>query len=350
MMSEGEFKMKADALDQAKIWLHQTLCGLEYLHGRDLVHLDVKEDNALLLRTPGFALLHSDDLAKDGSPFMYKPPEVFYLESTVEGKPCDFWYHVHRNFGGLLLSKNLPPIEHNWLMDVHPTLHEILQEKTFKTYFDLTFTKVEKNVEKDYRMALDFIHGFLKMYPSERSTSIESKQHPFLNGGSDVVNTTDDIWNDSLYMGAPEFDNNSISSFSSFDDGEIGFSNEDDSNEGSDFFNMALEDYDTDENGKIFQTQILESRHSSVVTQMSPKFEFVKRYHSSSETFKNNSVTDRYSGINNPKMMVNVISLSEPKESKTAIYDQGNPTKFLSEDIFTDIKYGLEVPELDSDD
>ncbi|KAG8194327.1 hypothetical protein JTE90_029204 [Oedothorax gibbosus] len=352
MMSDKEFKMKVEALDQVKMWLRQTLCGLEYLHSRDLVHLDVKEDNVLVSHSStamicDFTCLNNANKpirsAKVGSPLMYKPPEAFYLEGTVEGKPCDLWAFGIMSIEILtdfFLSKNLPPIEHNWLMDVHPTLHEILKEKTFKTYFDVTFTKVEKNEEKDYRVALNFIHGFLKMDPLERATSVESKHHPFLNGGSDVVNTTDDIWNDSLYMGESEFD-----------DDEIGFPNEDDSNEGDDFFDMALEDFDTsvNENGKIFEKQMLESMHSSVVTQMSPKSEFAKRYHSSSKTFKNNSVTDSYSGINNPKMMVDVFSLSEPKESKTAIYDQGNPTKFLSEDIFTDIKYGLEVPELDSE-
>ncbi|KAG8180663.1 hypothetical protein JTE90_020889 [Oedothorax gibbosus] len=136
---EREFRLQVDALDQVKKWLLQTLCGLEYLHSRDLVHLDVKEDNVLISQSSTAKLCDFTCLnkatkpirsAKVGSPFMYKPPEAFYLEGTVEGKPCDLWAFgimTIEILADFFLANNLPQIEHNWLMDVHPTLHEILQ-------------------------------------------------------------------------------------------------------------------------------------------------------------------------------------------------------------------------------
>ncbi|KAG8180662.1 hypothetical protein JTE90_020888 [Oedothorax gibbosus] len=297
---EREFRLQVDALDQVKKWLLQTLCGLEYLHSRDLVHLDVKEDNVLISQSSTAKLCDFTCLnkatkpirsAKVGSPFMYKPPEAFYLEGTVEGKPCDLWAFgimTIEILADFFLANNLPQIEHNWLMDVHPILHEILQEQTFKTYFEVTFPNVQKNEDKDAMMALGFVHSFLKMDPSERATSFQAKEHPFLVGGSDVEITTDDIWNNDLYMGATEFDDTFISSFDESD-----LSNEHVSNDGSDFF---FEDFYLMEN--------------------------------ENQNFKNKN------------------QAQEPKTTKSF---RNTKSKSASEENGIDIKYGLEEQALDSE-
>ncbi|KAG8197391.1 hypothetical protein JTE90_013513 [Oedothorax gibbosus] len=362
VMNDWEFRTKTDALDQVKKWLSQTLSGLEYLHGRDLVHLDVKEDNVLISHS-GTAMLCDFTCLNDatkpihstkvGSPFMYRPPEALHFDETVDGKPCDMW-----SFGimsveilaDFFLAHNLPPSQRNWHVDVYPTLYEILQEHCFTMFFHMTFMKDQMNeATQDARLALDFVHGCLKMDPSKRVTSFQSKQHPFLIGGSDVVNAPDDIWENELSMGATEFGATYITSFNG---GERCHFTEDVQNMDSYCFNDFWEDLNIMEKDvKQFETHFLSSRHSPVVTQMWENSDYEMRSWSSGQFLMTvaSFETVNFSGVTKPQNMEYVTSLSEPQVLKTASHNQGNPSRFSSEEYVIDRKYGLKEPILDTE-
>ncbi|GBM89964.1 hypothetical protein AVEN_43403-1 [Araneus ventricosus] len=52
-----DFKESSESLQQLKRWLHQVLCGLDFLHNRQLCHLGIKSDNVLISRRANRAML-----------------------------------------------------------------------------------------------------------------------------------------------------------------------------------------------------------------------------------------------------------------------------------------------------
>lgn len=51
VLYKRSFIRSYDALEKVKAWLYQILCGLEYLHSKELCHLDMKADNILISHT-----------------------------------------------------------------------------------------------------------------------------------------------------------------------------------------------------------------------------------------------------------------------------------------------------------
>ncbi|XP_054706845.1 uncharacterized protein LOC129216653 [Uloborus diversus] len=192
-----------------KKWLHQVLCGLEYMHGKQFCHLDLKADNVLISEN-GVAMLCDFSFIKStteviekgdfGLPSIYRPPEarpcLSEYETKVNGIAFDQW-----SFGIMTLEiftdaplsdkvdtisvsssdSNPPPVD-LWHRDLYPVLMKETQEKKFKFSVRKCFPKL-KLALKECRRALEFILVFLQPHPSQRWTAERGKRHAFLEKG-----------------------------------------------------------------------------------------------------------------------------------------------------------------------
>ncbi|XP_055950947.1 cyclin-dependent kinase 11-like [Argiope bruennichi] len=207
-VTSNEYLENTDSLNQLKLWLHQILCGLDYLHYKNLCHLDMKSDNVLISRRASKAMIAdftflnrttscigSDDI---GLPIMYQPPEAFRVlkkGESIDGRAFDLWtyglmsfevlsnFHMVRSFACRHLGTELR----------HASIRGALQEEAFTDKIKTALPAVEITYE-DIKLALDFIHSFLKSDPSARITAETGMKHKFLGQGDFVCNDVDALW------------------------------------------------------------------------------------------------------------------------------------------------------------
>ncbi|KAF8774584.1 putative cyclin-dependent like protein [Argiope bruennichi] len=207
-VTSNEYLQNPESLNQLKLWLHQVLCGLDYLHYKDLCHLDMKSDNVLISRRASKAMIAdftflnrttscigSDDI---GLPIMYQPPEAFRVlkkGESIDGRAFDLWtyglmsfevlsnFHMVRSFACRHLGAELR----------HASIRGALMEEAFTDKIKTALPAVEITYE-DVKLALDFIHSFLKSDPSARITAETGMKHKFLGQGDFVCNDVDALW------------------------------------------------------------------------------------------------------------------------------------------------------------
>ncbi|GBL83552.1 hypothetical protein AVEN_196390-1 [Araneus ventricosus] len=205
---KAEYLDSPESLRQLKRWLHQVLCGLDFLHNRQLCHLDVKPDNVLISRRANRAMLGdftflnrtTSQIGRDeiGLPIMYRPPEassVLKNDQSIDGRYFDLWtfgvmsmelltnFHMVRSFSCRLLD-----IEAR-----QASMRRALQEDTFTDKMKKALPAVELTPD-DIQMALNFIHSFLRYDPSARTTADVGMQHTFLGKGDFVSSGVDALW------------------------------------------------------------------------------------------------------------------------------------------------------------
>ncbi|KAG8198791.1 hypothetical protein JTE90_007095 [Oedothorax gibbosus] len=76
---DKEFRMGPHALDGVKAWLRDIVCGLEYLHSKDLCHLDLKVDNILISHSSKALLCDFTFLRDSKSLFSENTPWVCHM-------------------------------------------------------------------------------------------------------------------------------------------------------------------------------------------------------------------------------------------------------------------------------
>lgn len=107
-MNEGDMfqliqrtKTKTMPEEEAKFAFYQVARGLQYLHSKSFVHLDIKPENILVhtklgerlykLADFGLSCKDTDSLPRCGT-LSYAPPEMLEDDSVqVYGKKCDMW-------------------------------------------------------------------------------------------------------------------------------------------------------------------------------------------------------------------------------------------------------------------
>ncbi|KAG8187142.1 hypothetical protein JTE90_004885 [Oedothorax gibbosus] len=223
---DKEFRMGPHALDGVKAWLRDIVCGLEYLHSKDLCHLDLKVDNILISHSSR-ALLCDFTFLRDstepifrkhavGMPHAYQPPEACDCDDCrksdgrveIHGKSVDSWglgMMTVRILTCYYMSNNISARGKCWIVGVYPILFEMLQEEKFSSLMQCTLPKSNLSDNEEVKFALNFIHGFLRLDPNERMAASEAAQHPFLGQGKAGVLEPDDVWKQKLSMDSQEF-------------------------------------------------------------------------------------------------------------------------------------------------
>ncbi|KAF8793310.1 uncharacterized protein LOC129968394 [Argiope bruennichi] len=202
------FRESPDSLDQLKRWLYQVLCGLDFLHYKNLCHLDIKSDNVLISRRSSRAMISdftflskttspigSDEI---GLPIMYQPPEACQIlkpGESMNGRAFDRWtfgimalellsnFHMARSFSCRHLGAEFR----------YASMRGVLQEQAFGEKMQTALPAVEITSD-DAQLALNFIHCFLKVEPSARITAEVGMSHTFLGYGDFVNDEVDALW------------------------------------------------------------------------------------------------------------------------------------------------------------
>ncbi|XP_042911944.2 mitogen-activated protein kinase 8A-like [Parasteatoda tepidariorum] len=195
------------AVDCLKSWLHDTLCGLAYLHSNEACHLDLKSDNILISQdyrgvisdfsclAPATKAIPRDEL---GLPRVYRPPEACLSlggVTEVEGKAFDMWAYgvmVLELFTNKALSNAITCAE-NWNKDIYPFLFNILQGDVFKSFMSGLFPATGIP-EGQIRLALNFVHTFLMPDRRKRWNAAKAMEHCFFEKGGQIGTGPDAIW------------------------------------------------------------------------------------------------------------------------------------------------------------
>lgn len=163
---------------QAATFTYQTLCGLEYLHSKSIVHRDVKGDNLLVdpsgtlkLADFGTATLTTaiSRTREIGGTAQFMSPEVLTKEKEVTVK-ADIW-----SVGCCVIEmiRGRPPLDH--LHGQYAVMMLIAKSSG----------ELEKNYippeSKTWSPALqDFLHNCLRRNPEERPSASELLRHPWI--------------------------------------------------------------------------------------------------------------------------------------------------------------------------
>ena len=145
----------------ARIYFKQLISALEYIHSKDLVHLDVKLDNILVrdmeIKLCDFGFVHNinDPLSRVCGTLNFISPEVWNKEEYVSGK-ADMWS------AGVCL---------------YTLLCGKLPFKTQKTrnYADYHFNHI--GFDKISNLAIDLIVKLLQADPYKRLSSTDCLKH-----------------------------------------------------------------------------------------------------------------------------------------------------------------------------
>ncbi|KAG8183519.1 hypothetical protein JTE90_003869 [Oedothorax gibbosus] len=220
---DKEFRMGPHALDGVKTWLRDIVCGLEYLHSKDLCHLDLKVDNILISHSSRALLCDFTFLRRStepifrkhavGMPHAYQPPEACDCNECrksdgrveIHGKSVDSWGLGMMTVRILTCYYNISARGKCWIVGVYPILFEMLQEEKFSSLMQCTLPNSNLSDSEEVELALNFIYGFLRLDPNKRMSASEAAQHPFLGQGKSGVLVPDDAWKQKLSMDSQEF-------------------------------------------------------------------------------------------------------------------------------------------------
>ncbi|GBN06212.1 hypothetical protein AVEN_55014-1 [Araneus ventricosus] len=205
---KAEYLQSADALQQLKMWLYQALSGINFLHERQLYHLDIKSDNVFISRKAKRALIADFTFLRRtsshirryhiGLPHVYHPPETSRTrrnEKQIDGLCFDLWsygvmtmelltnFHIARSF----------PSDHRSADARYACMRNVLQEEAFTEKVQTALPAVEI-IHGDILMALDFMHSFLRRHPTARTTAEVGLEHSFLGKGDIVNGEVDALW------------------------------------------------------------------------------------------------------------------------------------------------------------
>jgi len=154
-------------------YISQALLGLEYLHGKGVIHRDIKCDNLLLTKSGGVKLAdfgvatkvkhNADDMAPEealGSPY-WIAPEIIEMESSPT-PACDIW------------STGCTTIE---LFTGEPPNIEMPTMSAMFAIVSQGITDLPENASPDLT---DFLRCCLQRKPADRPTATKLLSHPFL--------------------------------------------------------------------------------------------------------------------------------------------------------------------------
>lgn len=160
--------------------IHEAMQGLHYLHQHNKIHRDVKAGNILLtdhgqvkLADFGSASIVSPANSFVGTPYWMAPEVILAMdEGQYDGK-ADIW---SMGITSLELAERKPPL---FNMNAMSALYHIAQNEP-PTLSDLDTSDSNRNRRGWSQEFRNFIHLLLRKSPSERPTSGQVLQHPFL--------------------------------------------------------------------------------------------------------------------------------------------------------------------------
>ncbi|XP_023222822.1 cyclin-dependent kinase 17-like [Centruroides sculpturatus] len=190
-----------------KKWLYQILSALDYLHVRNLHHLNLNLENQLItdrgnIRLSDFEHLNSKNkiikIDEVGMKTVYRPPELCWYEENQIGKKefvashLDLWAYGIISLQAITAQKlNLDPIRWQcnshlsnwrlWKIEVGDTLNLITRKPAYFQYILQSSYPTTIFTKRDIRNCYAFLYSFLREDPENRLPVKYAIKHNFLS-------------------------------------------------------------------------------------------------------------------------------------------------------------------------